>query len=62
MDAVIQLDDPEKCGSGIRSLGPVYHPSRASPLPSGALWPSRIGTAWASTLPSLPAADTRVTR
>lgn len=25
------------------------------------LWPSRIGTAWASALPSLPAADIRVT-
>ena len=25
------------------------------------LWPSRIGTAWASALSSLPAADTRVT-
>lgn len=32
------------------------------PLPRRwGLWPSRIGTAWASALPSLPAADTRVT-
>lgn len=32
------------------------------PLPSWqGLWPSRIGTAWASALPSLPAADTKVT-
>ncbi len=32
------------------------------PLPPWrGLWPSRIGTAWASALPSLPAADTRVT-
>lgn len=32
------------------------------PLPSWrGLWPSQIGTAWASALPSLPAADTRVT-
>lgn len=33
-----------------------------TPLPPWrGLWPSRIGTAWASALPSLPAADTRVT-
>lgn len=32
------------------------------PLPPWrGLWPSQIGTAWASALPSLPAADTRVT-
>lgn len=32
------------------------------PLPPWqGLWPSWIGTAWASALPSLPAADTRVT-
>lgn len=32
------------------------------PLPPWrGLWPSRIGTAWASAHPSLPAADTRVT-
>lgn len=45
-------------------LRPILPPRQGltPPLPLWqGLWPSRIGTAWASALPSLPAADTRVT-
>lgn len=34
MAAATQSYDSEKRGSGVRSVGPVHHPSRASPLPS----------------------------
>lgn len=51
-------------GFRVSKLRPSLPPRQGltPPLPPWrGLWPSRISTAWASALPSLPAADTRVT-
>lgn len=62
---VVILFGSKKCGSKVKKLGPSL-PARQGLTPPQCLqrgpWPSQIGTAWASALSSLPAADIRATR